>query len=228
MPKLPKPQAILFDWDNTLVDSWPVIHTALNITLDAMGHPRWTMEQTRASVHKSMRDAFPAMFKERWEEAAKIYQDAYRARNLTEIKPLPDAEQTVRLASGGGEVLVGVVSNKRGDNLRKEISAIGWDGHFARVVGANDAEHDKPHPAPVLMALKDTGIHPGPDVWFVGDSVVDVECARATGCTPVFFSADRDVPWQRNYLAEAGYHDVHCLQGHPELGQLMQAIFSGK
>ena len=30
--RLPRPRAILFDWDNTLVDSWVTIHEALNIT----------------------------------------------------------------------------------------------------------------------------------------------------------------------------------------------------
>ena len=28
--RLPRPRAILFDWDNTLVDSWVTIHEALN------------------------------------------------------------------------------------------------------------------------------------------------------------------------------------------------------
>jgi phosphoglycolate phosphatase len=27
-----RPRAILFDWDNTLVDSWAVIHEALVVT----------------------------------------------------------------------------------------------------------------------------------------------------------------------------------------------------
>jgi phosphoglycolate phosphatase len=30
MNKLSIPRAILFDWDNTLVDTWPLIHTAMN------------------------------------------------------------------------------------------------------------------------------------------------------------------------------------------------------
>ncbi|MFT5702654.1 MAG: phosphoglycolate phosphatase [Rickettsiales bacterium] len=28
------PKAIIFDWDNTLVDSWSVIHFALNKTME--------------------------------------------------------------------------------------------------------------------------------------------------------------------------------------------------
>ena len=36
----PPPRAIIFDWDNTLVDVWPAIHDALNTTFVAMdGRP---------------------------------------------------------------------------------------------------------------------------------------------------------------------------------------------
>jgi phosphoglycolate phosphatase len=38
-PALALPKAVIFDWDNTLVDSWPVIHHALNETLEAYGKP---------------------------------------------------------------------------------------------------------------------------------------------------------------------------------------------
>ena len=46
------PRAILFDWDNTLVESWGVIHEAMNLTLDAMGHVPWTREETETRVRQ--------------------------------------------------------------------------------------------------------------------------------------------------------------------------------
>ena len=33
---LKKPKAIVFDWDNTLVDTWPIIHMAINQTMQTM------------------------------------------------------------------------------------------------------------------------------------------------------------------------------------------------
>ena len=90
-PTLPKPRAILFDWDNTLVDTWPLIHSALNMTLRYMGHPEWSLEKVHAEVKHSMRDSFPAMFGDRWEEAGKHYQASYRSINLSELTPLPGA-----------------------------------------------------------------------------------------------------------------------------------------
>ena len=55
-PTLTLPKAVIFDWDNTLVDSWPVIHHALNETLEAYGKPLWTLEETKDRVRHSMRD----------------------------------------------------------------------------------------------------------------------------------------------------------------------------
>jgi len=181
-----QPRAILFDWDNTLVDTWPTIHQALNVLMEKMGHPLWTIEDTKARVRKSMRDAFPDLFGDRVEEATKIYQEAYRAIHLENLAALPGAEDVLKRLQNT-DLLVAAVSNKRGDNLRKEIAHLGWDEYFDRVVGAGDAEADKPDPAPVRLALHETGIAPDPRVWFVGDTGIDAECARNTGCTCIMY-----------------------------------------
>ncbi len=57
---LPYPKAVIFDWDDTLVDGWPAIHEATNDTLTTFGLEPWTYEQTRANVRRSMRDIFTA------------------------------------------------------------------------------------------------------------------------------------------------------------------------
>ena len=38
-----RPRALLFDWDNTLVDTWGAIHHALTVTFEAMGETPWTL-----------------------------------------------------------------------------------------------------------------------------------------------------------------------------------------
>ena len=50
---------------------------------------------------------------------------------------------------------------------------------------AEDAPEDKPSPIPVSMALEGSGIAPGADVWFVGDTSIDMECAHNARCVPV-------------------------------------------
>ena len=55
-----RPKAIIFDWDDTLIDNWQAIHAALNLTLNKMGHERWSFEKTKSNVRRSMRDSFPS------------------------------------------------------------------------------------------------------------------------------------------------------------------------
>jgi phosphoglycolate phosphatase len=181
---LRRPRAIIFDWDNTLVDSWGTIHDALNFLMTAMEKPLWTIEETREKVRLSLRDAFPAIFGDRWEEARQIYMDRFRAIHIERLTPLPGREAMLRMLAEGG-IYLSLVSNKTGAVLRREVAHLGWTPLFGSIVGAGDAHTDKPHCAPVELALQPSGIAPGPDVWFVGDTAVDMECALASGCVPV-------------------------------------------
>lgn len=178
------PRAILFDWDNTLVDSWATIHESLNFLMRAMDKPEWSLADTKEKVRLSLREAFPMHFGERWEEARDIYLEHFRTIHLERLSSLPGREALLRgLAEDG--IYLGVVSNKTGDLLRREVARLGWSGYFGNIVGAGDASADKPACEPVHLALAPSGVPAGADVWFVGDTAVDMECAENSGCVPV-------------------------------------------
>jgi phosphoglycolate phosphatase len=185
------PRAVLFDWDNTLVDNWGCIHAALNAALVAFGHQPWTLEETHERVRLSLRDSFPRLFGDRWEEAREIYYSHFGAHHLDYLKPMPGAEDLLKDLAGMG-IYLGVVSNKTGRFLRAEAVALGWDRYFGRLVGATDAPFDKPAADPIHMALESGGIAPGPDVWFIGDAAIDMQCALAGGCLPVLVGLSKD------------------------------------
>lgn len=189
-PPLPlaRPRAILFDWDNTLVDSWSTIHEALNVAMAAMEKPLWSLPETKQRVRLSLRESFPLHFGDRWEEARRIYLDEFRAIHLERLSPLPGRGELLRRLFDEG-IFLGVVSNKTGALLRIEAERIGWSELFGSIVGAGDAERDKPDAAPVVRALKPSGVEPGEAVWLVGDTGVDMECALNSGCIPILLGA---------------------------------------
>lgn len=202
-----RPCAVLFDWDNTLVDNWACIHEALNAALTRFGHEPWTHAQTRARVRKSMRDSFPALFGEHWQEARDVFYDHFRAHHLDHLAPLPGAEDLLK-ALAERNIYLGVVSNKTGSFLRAEAAALGWGRHFGRLIGALDAAADKPDLAPVRLALEPGGIVPGPDVWFVGDAAIDMECAHRAGCLPILIG-----PAEGGDSELADYPPAHRFDG---------------
>lgn len=189
MIKHQKPKAILFDWDNTLADTWPIIHKALTHAFETMGETPWTLQETKERVHRSLRDSFPEVFKDRWEEAGKAYIDCFEKIHLDYLSPLEGAKEVLD-ALRNHDIYVAVVSNKTGYNLRKEIHHLGWENYFSKIIGAKDAHKDKPDPAPVIMALEGSNLKPSQEVWFIGDTVTDLECARNTNCKSVFYGKE--------------------------------------
>ncbi len=184
---LPKPKAIIFDWDNTLVDTWPLIQNAIDTTMVEMGHKPWGLEKVRDNVHKSMRESFPIIFGDDWQKAGEIYKKSYRTTHLDNIQFLPGALQLID-AIAQKQILQFVVSNKIGVTLRKEAARLEVDQKFFALVGASDASYDKPSREPVELALLGSDIDPKKDeVWFVGDTIADVECAYNSGCRPIVY-----------------------------------------
>ena len=72
----PPPAVLLFDWDNTLVDAWAGIVAALNDVFAQWNLPPWTVEQGRQRIRGSMRDSFPPLFGDTWEQAVAAFAPA--------------------------------------------------------------------------------------------------------------------------------------------------------
>ena len=181
---LKSPRAVLFDWDNTLVNTWPTIVECYHDTFTALGQTPWTADEVRDRAHGSLRDVFPTLFGARAGDAEKVFYETFHRIHLDRLEPLPGAADLLARCRGAG-CYVAVVSNKVGDNLRAELAYLGWGRWISRAVGAKDAKRDKPAPDPIFMALDGTGIAPDDTVWMVGDTPADLECAHAAGCLPV-------------------------------------------
>lgn len=180
--KLPK--AVLFDWDNTLVDTWRVVFDALNAARCAVDRIPFSVEEFWERPHRSMRDTAIELFGDHIEKGERVFYEMIDKFHLEKIRVLEGAEALLNDLKKQN-IYVGIVSNKDGHHLRKEVAHLGWNPHFRRVIGARDTKEDKPSPIPVLAALGDSTILPSHDVWFVGDSIVDVHCAQVSGCVPI-------------------------------------------
>lgn len=190
--KLSKPRALLFDWDNTLIDSWKLIGLSMNKTLVAFGKSPWSSEEIEAKTRLSMKDSFPSLFGTAWEEAAKYYTDTYASLHLDQLVPLIGAEELLQYLKGIG-CYIGIVSNKRGHFLRAEAEKLGWMPYLDQLVGAGDTPQDKPSPVHAHAALAPSGSIDCSNVWFVGDTDVDLRCGLNIGAKRVLMRPDAPV-----------------------------------
>jgi len=209
------PSVLLFDWDNTLVDGWVGITAALNAAFTAFGKPLWTVEDTRNRVRVSLKESFPVMFGDAWEQARDIFYDRFSGDHLQHVTPMDGAAEALL---AGASWPRGVVSNKAGKYLRAEVLHLGWASHFGAVIGAGDAAADKPDAAPILMALEQLGFPATRTVWYLGDTALDMVAARAAGVTAVLIgdaSHDGGV--------EHAAPDIHLHSAH-ELTALLKSL----
>jgi phosphoglycolate phosphatase len=207
------PSAILWDWDNTLVDGWAAIQAGLNAAFRAFGMPEWDRPTVLANVRRALRESFPELFgADGWERARDIFYAEVRAQHLSVLQPMPGAAQAIAAAS----LLApqAVVSNKQGPLLRAEAAHLGWAPRFAALVGAGDAARDKPDPAPLLMALDVCDVMPGPSVWYVGDTALDMQAARAANCTAVLLGDAHHDGGVGNVAPDHAFRDGHALAAH--------------
>lgn len=201
------PKAVIFDWDNTLVNSWKTIWDSINLAKEHLGLPLMSEEEFWSTPHRSLKDSAQDLFGKHWQEGIDIYYNAVRERHLESLETLVGSFELIKFLSEN-DIYMAVVSNKRGDILRREAKHLGWDHHFGSIIGSHDTAEDKPSPIPVIEALKPAGLKSGNHVWFIGDSVVDLECAKNSNCVPVIvgdtFDGNHDHPTGR----VGGCHDI--------------------
>ena len=183
------PRAVIFDWDNTLVDSWGAIAESINYARARYGLPIWDMTEIMANCTRSARESFPEWFGDKWELAWDDYYSYFdKTRERLGLTPANGAEPLLKWLQEN-KIPAVVVSNKSGDYLRQEAIKLNWNRYFLAIVGAHDAARDKPAKEHADMALKLGNIEAGPDVLFVGDSESDVACARNANCTPLLIGS---------------------------------------
>lgn len=118
------------------------------------------------------------------------FNDCYR-KHYGEVQPFEGNERDMLLELREFDLKIGILTNREREFLDHELTIIeggSWVGLFDTVVCGGDTARHKPAPDPVLKALDDLGVAPGPDSWYVGDSTTDVVAANRAGITSVFFN----------------------------------------
>lgn len=183
-------KAVFWDWDGTLVDSFAFLHRTHNHVRSKFDMPTFTIEEFGHYFGKPREKLYRDIYGAENIEKAKEHFEAFVLANHHEIQPMDGAERLLK-ALADLELPMGVVTNKKGPLVVKEISNHGWNHFFSVTIGAGEAEEDKPSPAPLLLALEKSGLDIEPhEVLFVGDTENDVLCAHHAGAKLAFIEED--------------------------------------
>jgi HAD superfamily hydrolase (TIGR01509 family) len=175
-------KAVLFDFDGTLADSEPLITASLIHALETEGF-HVTAEQVRGVFGPPLLEMVRLLAGTLPEaQQARIrttYFDNYNTYQLPNIKPLPGAIELLD-ALATRQIPIAMVTNKVEASAVLQLAALGWEGRFPIVIGADSVALPKPAPDAALLALQRLEV-PVDHAAFVGDQEPDMECAVAAG-----------------------------------------------
>ncbi len=181
------PEAIIFDWDNTLVDVQPALDFAFRNTCKDMG-VKVTKKQSNRFSYSCRHEFLQDNFHDNWKEANKIYSQYIEKSAVGDVKLFKYAQEVLQFTFDN-KITTVVVSNKFGTNLRTEINQFDLSKYFSSIIGSGDTEQDKPAALPAQTALMESGVRVDQGIWFIGDNANDMECARRIGATRILYGS---------------------------------------
>src|SRR5882762_3128455 len=167
---------VLFDWDGTLLDSYHADSQAFLAMFRAMG-VNWGLGELEQHYSPDWYAVYRAakIPRERWDEADRVWR-AYYAKHPSKLM----AATRKVLAQLNQRHKLGLVSSGDRDRVSRQLREFQLTRMFRTRVLGGDTEEKKPHPAPLLKALREMK-SAAQECVYVGDTPEDVEMARAAG-----------------------------------------------
>ncbi len=172
-----KIEAVLFDFDMTLVDSSYAIHHCTNLLARHLGFEEISREKVLSAIGLTIEDSwrmFWGDFKQDWVDH---YRANYREEEQARLRFFPNTLDTLKRLRTMG-VRVGVASNRR--YARRPVESMGLLPLLDVVIGLEDVERAKPEPDPLLKGFKMLDVSPYNGLY-VGDTDIDMMTSVAAG-----------------------------------------------
>jgi phosphoglycolate phosphatase len=197
-------EAVMFDMDGTLLDSWQALLGAYrDATTRVLGKPfPVEREEVDHLIQLRARDAFPLIAGGDPELAKRVeaaFGESYRSRS-----------EQIALYEGVGEMLralrdqglkLGIATSKSRVRLDRDLEQTGIGALLDATVCGDEVPAAKPDPAPIQAIMELLGVVPAASLY-VGDGANDVLAAQRAGVQAVG--------------AGYGFHPRACRAAGPE------------
>ena len=181
-------RCVLFDLDGTLLDSAPDLGLAADEMRTARGLPSLALADYRAHAGSGARGMLGVAFgvtpdDPRFDPLREEFLASYERRMTRLTRPFDGVDRLLAGLQARG-VRWGIVTNKAARFTAPLTSAMPLFDTACAVVSGDTTPHAKPHPAPVLEAMRVAGVEPR-HCLYVGDDERDMIAGKAAGVATV-------------------------------------------
>jgi HAD superfamily hydrolase (TIGR01509 family) len=168
--------AVLFDWDGTLIDSYHADSQAYLAMFRQLGLT-WGLKDLEIHYSPDWYVVYRAagIPKKHWDRADHLWRLHYAKHSSLLI---PGARRVLRMLAR--HYALGLVTSGDRNRVCKQLRKFGLTRTFRARVCGGDTQEKKPHPEPLLLALRKMKLTPDQCIY-VGDTPEDLQMARAAG-----------------------------------------------
>lgn len=169
---------ILFDLDGTLIDTNELINESFNHTFKHYGL-EFTHDEILAFNGPPLKETFENIDLDKAEAMITTYRDHNLAHHDSYVKAFPNVKETLETLKHRG-IKMGIVTTKMRSTAIRGMKVTGIDSYFETIVALDNVTHAKPHPEPILKAMKNLDAIPEKTLM-VGDNHHDIESGHNAG-----------------------------------------------
>ncbi|MCY7294091.1 HAD family hydrolase [Alteromonas sp. a30] len=203
--------AVLFDLDGTLLDTADDLGRALNFVLQEKSMPTCHPEHYRTSASHGSKAMLNLGFGEHierhdFEELKSLFLDFYLNNICHHTCFFPGVEELLYTLTEN-DIPWGVVTNKPAYLTEKLLPHFDLFKHSKVNISGDTLTKAKPHPEPLLFALKHIKVAPE-NTLYVGDAERDIKAAKAANMPSVlaaygYISEQDDTEsWQADFIID--------------------------
>ncbi|HEY2931256.1 MAG TPA: HAD-IA family hydrolase [Acidobacteriota bacterium] len=175
-----KYSCFLFDLDNTLIVSEPLIFASFNHIAQKYSNRSYTPDEIRAMYGPPEGGMIARIVPEEYyREATARFYDFYAAHHSEYVQVIPELPPVIERLHQA-RIRLGVITGKGERSTEITLRAIGLRRFFDAVITGEHVQRWKPDPEPAERALEILDSRPG-ETLFLGDQMADFGCARAAG-----------------------------------------------
>lgn len=206
---------VLFDLDGTLADTEDVIVRSFTHIHEKFNNNKPSRDEILKTFGEPLKETLKREFKEELEVVLEEYRTYHRGIFHDYLSPHENAIKIVKKLHEQGFTL-GVVTSRLSDTAVEILETFKIKKYFKSVIAVDNTENHKPHPEPLLKAIKNMEGNPSSSIY-VGDTKFDIECAKNAKVQSVL------VGWSHYSVQEGDVKPDYIINDFMELENIIKS-----